>query len=151
VIRQFARRRIRLLALRASRQLSVFVFTQRNLCLVLFTYQQYNAVCTVSHTGDGNGGSSQFFWLTDSNLEEEGVFMKQAAENLDSRYSIFAYVTTNRTQVLSQVCPGNSNAQSGTYYIDKVAVTYGADNLVRTRAATFRDLLLNKNGGDEDD
>jgi cyclophilin family peptidyl-prolyl cis-trans isomerase len=113
--------------------------------------EPYCLRCNCAHAGDGNGGSSQFFWLTDSNLEEEGVFMKQAAENLDSRYSIFAYVTTNRTQVLSQVCAGNTAAQSGTYYIDKVAVTYGADNLVRTRAATFRDLLLNKNGGDEDD
>ena len=74
--------------------------------------------------------------------------MRSAVENLDTRFSIFAYVLTNRTQVLGLV---SSADRASKFIIDKVAVTYGTDNLVKTKPATFRDLLLNKNSQDEDD
>lgn len=34
---------------------------------------------------DGNGGSSEFFWLQDQELEKEGYLMNQRVEALDSR------------------------------------------------------------------
>lgn len=34
---------------------------------------------------DGNGASSEFFWLADSNLEKDGYLMDSAVEPLDGR------------------------------------------------------------------
>ena len=34
---------------------------------------------------DGNGASSEFFWLQDENLEKDGYLMDQKVEALDGR------------------------------------------------------------------
>ncbi|KAG5187928.1 peptidyl-prolyl cis-trans isomerase-cyclophilin family [Tribonema minus] len=113
------------------------------------TFRIPGAVAAFHPPGDGNGGSSQFFWLTDANLDAEGVFMDASAEALDGRYSVFAYVISDRAAVAGALRPGDG----ASYAVDKVYVNYGADNLVKTRAATFKELLLNKGpgGGDADE
>lgn len=88
---------------------------------------------------DGNGGSSEFFWLQDQELESEGYLMKQYVEALDGRYAIFAYVVGNR-KLLGRLRDGD--------VIEKMTVTYGEDNLIRPKSASFKELLLN--GGPSD-
>lgn len=91
---------------------------------------------------DGNGASSEFFWLQDENLEKDGFLMNQGTEALDGRYAIFAYVVGNR-KLLGRLRDGD--------VIEKVTVTYGEDNLIRPKTASFTDLLLKGgNSGDED-
>lgn len=90
---------------------------------------------------DGNGASSEFFWLQDENLEKDGFLMSQGVEALDGRYGIFAYVVGNR-KLLGRLKDGD--------VIEKVTVTYGEDNLIRPKSASFTDLLL-KGGNTEED
>ncbi len=89
---------------------------------------------------DGNGASSEFFWLQDESLEKDGFLMNQGVEALDGRYAIFAYVVGNR-KLLGRLRDGD--------VIEKVTVTYGEDNLIRPKSASFTDLLLK--GGNTDD
>ncbi|CAM9950554.1 unnamed protein product, partial [Choristocarpus tenellus] len=91
---------------------------------------------------DGNGGSSEFFWLRDENLEKEGFLMNDSVENLDGRYAIFSYVVGNR-KLLGRLRDGD--------VIEKVTVTYGEDNLIRAKPTSFTDLLLNGGGQDDDE
>lgn len=88
---------------------------------------------------DGNGASSEFFWLQDENLEKDGFLMGQGVEVLDGRYAIFAYVVGNR-KLLGRLKDGD--------VIEKVTVTYGEDNLIRPKSASLKDLLL-KGGNSE--
>lgn len=90
---------------------------------------------------DGNGASSEFFWLPDENLEKDGFLMNQGVEALDGRYAIFAYVVGNR-KLLGRMRAGD--------IIEKVTVTYGEDNLIRPKSASFKELLL-KGGNAEDE
>lgn len=91
---------------------------------------------------DGNGASSEFFWLQDENLEKDGFLMSQGVEALDGRYGIFAYVVGNR-KLLGRLKAGD--------VIEKVTVTYGEDNLIRPKSASFTDLLLKGGNSDEDE
>ena len=91
---------------------------------------------------DGNGASSEFFWLQDENLEKDGFLMSQGVEPLDGRYAIFAYVVGNR-KLLGRLKNGD--------VIEKVTVTYGEDNLIRPKSASFTDLLLKGGNSDEDE
>lgn len=91
---------------------------------------------------DGNGASSEFFWLQDENLEKDGFLMSQGVEALDGRYAIFAYVVGNR-KLLGRLKDGD--------VIEKVTVTYGEDNLIRPKSASFTDLLLKGGNADEDE
>eukprot|EP00904_Undaria_pinnatifida_P002185 jgi/Undpi1/11968/HiC_scaffold_4.g01667.m1 len=91
---------------------------------------------------DGNGASSEFFWLQDENLEKDGYLMNQRVEALDGRYAIFAYAVGNR-KLLGRLKDGD--------VIEKVTVTYGEDNLIRPKSASFTDLLLKGGNGDDQD
>lgn len=91
---------------------------------------------------DGNGASSEFFWLRDDNLEKDGFLMNQGVEALDGRYAIFAYVVGNR-KLLGRLKDGD--------IIEKVIVTYGEDNLIRPKTASFTDLLLKGGNAEEKD
>ncbi|CAN0140359.1 unnamed protein product, partial [Phaeothamnion confervicola] len=91
---------------------------------------------------DGNGGSSEFFWLTEENLGDDGYFMGPAAEALNSKYSIFAYAVGGR-RLFEQLRPGD--------VIDRAIVTYGADNLIKTKTASLTELLLNSGAEGDDD
>ncbi|CAN0255231.1 unnamed protein product, partial [Ectocarpus sp. 4 AP-2014] len=91
---------------------------------------------------DGNGASSEFFWLQDDNLGKDGFLMNQGVEALDGRYAIFAYVVGNR-KLLGRMRDGD--------IIEKVTVTYGEDNLIRPKSASFKELLLNGGNAEDDD
>jgi cyclophilin family peptidyl-prolyl cis-trans isomerase len=57
------------------------------------------AVASNHPPGDGNGGSSEFFWLGSGGLDEDGFNMVPDADALNSKYSIFGYIVRDKNQV----------------------------------------------------
>mmetsp|Transcript_18936 Transcript_18936/g.26677 ORF Transcript_18936/g.26677 Transcript_18936/m.26677 type:complete len:503 (-) Transcript_18936:27-1535(-) len=105
------------------------------------TFTIPGAVATYHSPNDRNGGSSQFFCFLDENLNSDGMTMKSSIQSFDGKYSIFGYIISDSNQISSQLKDTDHNTS---YYIDKAIVNYGADNLLKTRAASFKTLLMNK-------
>ncbi|CAM9402495.1 unnamed protein product, partial [Chrysoparadoxa australica] len=94
---------------------------------VVQTFRIPGAIASNHPLNDGNGGSSEFFWLTDDNYDESGYFHVPDADLLDgNRYSIFGYVIRNLGLLESL-----SYIDGVTYIIEKTTVTYGEDNLLK--------------------